>query len=136
MSETISIANDRDVLRARQLGRTRARDLGFGRADQTRLATAISELTRNVLRYAGHGTCSFREEKLGASHVRLQVVVEDEGPGIVDVEAALRDGYSTGSGLGAGLPGARRLVHEFDIESRPGYTRVSIAMTNQPARRR
>lgn len=136
MSQTLSIADDRDVLRARQQGRTRARDLGFGRADQTRLATAISELTRNVLRYAGRGTCSFREEQLGTSRVRLMVVVEDEGPGIVDIEAAMRDGFSTGSGLGAGLPGAKRLVHEFDIESRPGYTRISIAMTRNPTRRR
>lgn len=136
MSETLAIANDRDVLRARQLGRMRARDLGFGRADQTRLATAISELTRNILRYAGHGTCSFRQQDMEGSNVRLEVVVEDQGPGILDIDAAMRDGFSTGSGLGAGLPGAKRLVHEFNIESRPGHTRITIALTSRIKRRR
>ena len=113
-----------------------ARDMGFGRADQTRLATAISELTRNVLRYAGTGTCSFRQRDVDETDKRLEVTVEDNGPGIADLEAAMRDGYSTGAGLGAGLPGARRLVHEFDIETRPGYTRVTICITTKPPSRR
>ena len=136
MYDKLEIASDRDVLRARQSGRMRARNLGFGRADQTRLATAISELTRNVLRYAGKGTCSFRQEEVDETDRRLEVTVEDNGPGISDLEAAMRDGYSTGSGLGAGLPGAKRLVHEFDIESRPGYTRITIAITTKPKSRR
>lgn len=136
MSEVLDIATDRDVLRARQLGRSHARDLGFGRADQTRLATAISELTRNVLRYAGTGTCSFQQHEGVDGRARLQVVVEDNGPGIPDIEAAMSDGFSTGSGLGAGLPGARRLVHEFAIESRPGRTRVTIAITTRSKSRR
>lgn len=133
MSESLDIATDRDVLLARQTGRLRAQKLGFGRADQTRLATAISELTRNVLRYAGKGTCSFKQDDAERS-VRLEVTVEDNGPGIPDLDSAMSDGFSTGSGLGAGLPGTKRLVHEFDIESRPGYTRVTIAMTTRHKR--
>ncbi len=128
-AEIVEIVTDRDVLQARQSGRMRAKKLGFGRADQTRLATAISELARNILRYAGAGTCTIAQEFINESQVRLQVVVEDNGPGIPDLDLAMSDGYSSGSGLGACLPGAKRLVHEFDIESRPGYTRVTIAVT-------
>ncbi len=127
--ERLDIQTDQDVILARQTGRKHAQELGFGRADQTRLATAISELTRNVLRYAGTGTCTFREDSPDPQHSRLTVVVEDRGPGIPDVEEAMQDGFSTGSGLGAGLPGTRRLVHEFLIESAPGHTRVTIAMS-------
>lgn len=128
MPETLPIVTDRDVLLARRQGRERARALGMGLADQTRLATAISELARNVLRYAGSGTCTFVEGEVGAGRKRLRVIVEDHGPGIANIEDALRDGFSTGRGLGAGLPGARRLVHEFELESRPGLTRVTIGM--------
>ena len=130
MYKFLDIATERDVLMARQEGRLCAQEMGFGRADQTRLATAISELTRNILRYAGKGTCTFRKEE-SANSARLEVTVEDHGPGIPDLDAAMSDGFSTSSGLGAGLPGTRRLVHEFHIESRPGLTRVVIAMTTR-----
>ena len=104
-----------------------ARHLGFGLADQTRLATAISELTRNVIQYAGQGVCFVSDESDGQM-IRVKIVVEDNGPGIPDIEQALEPGFSTSGGLGAGLPGARRLVHEFHIESEPGGTKVAVAM--------
>jgi len=126
-SETIAIAKEVDVVIARAAGRDLARDLGFGLADQTRLPTAISELTRNVIRYAGTGQCVLADES-DRNLLRIVVTVEDHGPGIPDIEQAMTDGFSTGKSLGAGLPGARRLVQEFDIESRPGHTVVSISL--------
>jgi len=103
------------------------RSLGFGSADQTRVATAISELTRNVIQYAGEGVCIITDESNDSMN-RIRVVVEDNGPGIADIDKAMMDGFSTGKSLGAGLPGTRRLAHEFEIESKPGHTKVSIVM--------
>ena len=123
----IEIKVESDIVAARQAGREMARQLGFGSADQTRLATAISELTRNVIRYAGVGGCLITDESR-PNEIKIRAVVEDHGPGIPDLEQAMTDGFSTGGGLGAGLPGARRLVHEFEIESQPGYTRVMVVM--------
>ena len=123
----VEITVESDIVAARQAGREMARTLGFGSADQTRLATAISELVRNVIRYAGEGLCLISDQS-NDRESKIKVVVEDHGPGIPDVEAAMTDGFSTGGGLGAGLPGAKRLVHEFSIESRPGFTRVSMVM--------
>ncbi|OPX22861.1 MAG: anti-sigma regulatory factor [Planctomycetales bacterium 4484_123] len=123
----VQIRQQADVVAARQAGREAAKELGFGLADQTRLATAISELARNVVQYAGAGQCTISDES-DDQFIRIRVVVEDHGPGIPDVERALRDGFSTGNGLGAGLPGTKRLVHEFDIESKPGHTRVTVGM--------
>ena len=123
----VEITVESDIVAARQAGREMARTLGFGSADQTRLATAISELVRNVIRYAGEGLCLISDQS-NDRESKIKVVVEDHGPGIPDVEAAMTDGFSTGGGLGAGLPGAKRLVHEFSIESRPGFTRVSLVM--------
>jgi serine/threonine-protein kinase RsbT len=121
-----------DIVIARRAGRTMAYELGFGSADQTRLATAISELTSNAIRYAGGGVCTIinRSDKRVK---KIQVMVEDWGPGIPDVGQAMMDGFSTRGSLGIGLPGSRRLVHEFDIESEPGYTKVTIAMVRQCA---
>lgn len=123
----VEIKVESDIVAARQAGREMARQLGFGSADQTRLATAISELTRNVIRYAGVGGCLITDESR-PNEIKIRAVVEDHGPGIPDLEQAMTDGFSTGGGLGAGLPGARRLVHEFEIESQPGYTRVMVVM--------
>lgn len=125
---TVPIKAENDVVIARGAGRKMAHNLGFGTADQTRLATAISELTRNVLRYAGEGVCTIREYCEDES-VIVKVFVEDHGPGIKDIDEAMTDGFTTSGGLGAGLPGTKRLVHEFNIESRPGITKVSIALT-------
>lgn len=113
-----------DIITARQFGRDLARDLGFGLADQTRLATSISELTRNVIQYAETGTCLITDASDESTYC-VQVEVLDHGPGIPDIERALEDGFSTGSGLGAGLPGVKRLMHDFHIESRPGFTKVT-----------
>ncbi len=104
-----------------------AHQCGFGLADQTRIATAISELARNAIAYGGGGVCTITDES-DPSHRKMCVVIEDHGPGIADVELALSDGFSTGRGLGAGLPGAKRLVQDFDIDTRPGRTVVSIAL--------
>ena len=123
----IRITRENDVVAARQAGRHAARALGFGSAEQTRLAAAIAELTRNVIRYAGGGVCMVKSEP-GAGGGRVDVVVEDNGPGIPDVRKAMEEGYSTSNGLGAGLPAARRLVHDFHIESRPGCTRITVAL--------
>jgi len=124
----IALKDSRDVVVARQAGREMTRQLGFGPADQTRLVTAISELVRNVIQYAGEGVCLISDES-NEHRIRVKVVVEDHGPGIPDIEQAMTDGFSTGGGLGAGLPGAKRLVHEFDIQSQPGHTRVTIGMS-------
>ncbi|MBL7062631.1 MAG: anti-sigma regulatory factor [Anaerolineae bacterium] len=123
----VVLENSRDVVIARRAGREMARQLGFGPADQTRLATAISELARNVVQHAGEGVCLVADES-NERQISIKVVIEDHGPGIPDIEKAMGYGFSTGGGLGAGLPGAKRLVHEFDIESQPGHTRVAIVM--------
>ena len=123
----LPIKSDEDVVVARATGREFARDFGFNVAEQTRLATAISELTLNVVRYAGEGELVIADES-DEDRARIRVAVEDRGPGIADIEQAMADGFSTGGGLGGGLPGTKRLVHEFEIESVPGQTRVTIAM--------
>lgn len=123
----VTIKGYGDIVNARQTGRALARELGFGLADQTRLATAISELTTNALRYAGSGVCTIIDRS-DVSGNCIQVTVEDNGPGIPNIEQAMQQGFSTGGTLGAGLPGTRRLVDEFHIESRPGRTKVVIAM--------
>lgn len=125
--EQVAIVLPADVVTARRAARARCERLGFGRADQTRLATAVSELARNVIQYAGQGRCLILDDT-HAGHQRVRVIVEDQGPGIADLELAMRDGYSSSGGLGAGLPGTRRLVDEFQIVSRPGLTRVTIAL--------
>lgn len=123
----IAIKSQNDILLARQHGRELARDLGFRLADQTRLATAISELTRNVIKYAGEGVCVISNAS-SRNQLKIQVEVEDWGAGIANLEHAMRDGFSSGMGLGAGLPGTRRLMQEFAIESEPGHTKVTIAL--------
>ena len=124
-SQVLELQRTGDVVAARQAGRNMARACGLGSADQTRLATAISELARNVLHYAGSGSCTIFDES-NETAFRIRVVVEDAGPGIPDVELALTDGFSTGGGLGAGLPGTQRLVHTLEIDTKPGRTWIQI----------
>ena len=127
----LAVSTDRDIVAARAAGRDLARAAGFGITDQTRFATAISELARNVVRHASDGSCALLRDRLDAATIRIRAVVEDNGPGIPDIALAMEDGYSTARGLGAGLPGTRRLMHEFAIESRPGHTKVSIGLTRR-----
>ncbi|HEV3051598.1 MAG TPA: anti-sigma regulatory factor [Longimicrobium sp.] len=115
-----------DVVRARQAVRSWAVEMGFSLIDQTKLVTAASELARNTVVYGGGGTLRMEALEDGA-RTGLRLVFADEGPGIPDIDTALRDGYTTGGGLGLGLGGARRLVSEFAIDSTPGQgTRVTV----------
>jgi len=122
----LPIRSQEDVVRVRQVTRENAVAQGLTLVDQTKLVTAASELARNTLDYGGGGEVEIlRLEELPRRGVRLSFV--DQGPGIPDVEAALRDGFTTGGGLGLGLGGARRLCNEFSIDSVPGKgTRVTI----------
>ena len=115
----VDVNNSDDIVTARQAGHELARQLGFSLTDVTMIATAISEIARNITSYAGQG-----EVRVGVQYrdgrQALVVRAEDDGPGIADVERALEDGYSTGRGLGLGLPGARRLMDRLIVESSPG----------------
>jgi serine/threonine-protein kinase RsbT len=125
-NETRAVTRGEDVVVVRQLVREWAIAAGFSLVDQTKLVTAASELARNQVVYGGGGQLVLQALNDGAKR-GLRLVFEDEGPGIKDVEQAMKDGFSTGSGLGLGLGGAKRLVNEFDIQSRPGEgTRVTI----------
>ena len=125
-NETRDVRSSEDVVAVRRAVREWAVAAGFSLVDQTKIVTAASELARNAVTYGGGG--KVRLEALNDGPKRgLRLVFEDHGPGIPDVEAALRDGFTTGNGLGLGLGGARRLSNEFQIDSRPGEgTRVAI----------
>lgn len=116
-----------DIVSVRRLVRERAVELGFSLVDQTKLVTAASELARNALQHGGGGTV--RVEVVDrAGRTGLRLTFEDRGPGIPDLTLAMKDGYTTGGGLGLGLSGSRRLVNEFEIWSQPGEgTRIVIA---------
>jgi serine/threonine-protein kinase RsbT len=125
-AERIAIESDADVVTARQRARALAVGLEMPTTDQTLLATAISEIARNITAYATRGEVMLDVVQDGGRR-GIRVVAVDEGPGIDDLEKALTDGYTTGGGLGLGLPGARRLVDEFDIQTAPGQgTRVTL----------
>jgi serine/threonine-protein kinase RsbT len=115
----VDISDSTDIVTARQAGHELARQLGFSLTDVTMIATAISEIALNITSYAGHGEIRIGVQ-LRDGRQALVVYAEDDGPGIADVERAMEDGYSTGRGLGLGLPGARRLMDRLQIESRPG----------------
>ena len=118
-SDELPLHSDEDVVRARQAVRQRAIEQGFSLVDQTKIVTAASELARNTVVHGAGG--SMRLEALNDGPRRgLRLVFQDRGPGIDDIARALKDGYSTGSGLGLGLGGARRLMSEFAISSSPG----------------
>jgi serine/threonine-protein kinase RsbT len=125
-SEARPVRSAEDVVAVRQAVRRWATELGFSLVDQTKIVTAASEIARNTLDHGGGGTVTLQAlNDLARRGVRL--VFEDKGPGIADIAQALKDGYSTGGGLGLGLGGARRLSSEFDITSRPGEgTRVTL----------
>jgi serine/threonine-protein kinase RsbT len=124
--EQLPISAEYDVVIARQTVRKWAAELGFNLVDQTKVLTAASELARNVLVHGGGGTAKLEILNDG-SRRGLRLTFEDQGPGIPDIELALRDGYTTGSGLGLGLGGSKRLVSDFEITSTVGKgTRVAI----------
>jgi serine/threonine-protein kinase RsbT len=124
--DTVALRSPEDVVRVRAVTRRWAVELGFSLVDQTKIVTAASELARNTVNYGGGGTARL-EALRNDSRRGLRLTFEDKGPGIADIALALRDGYTTGHGLGLGLGGARRLSNEFDIWSKPGEgTRVSI----------
>ena len=130
LAETrLPIRGEDDIVASRQRAREAARELGFGAVDQSRIATAVSELTRNIVRYAidGHGEVIVGEVSRAARSAGIEIVVADEGPGIADVDQAMRDGFTSGGGMGMGLPGTRRLMDEMEIDSAPGRgTTVTI----------
>jgi serine/threonine-protein kinase RsbT len=124
--ETTEVMNEDQVVRVRQLVRQWSADLGFGLVDQTKLVTAASELARNTLIHGGGGEVELQALDNG-TRCGLRLVFSDRGKGIADIDLALRDGYTTGNGLGLGLGGSKRLVNEFEIQSQPGEgTRVTI----------
>jgi serine/threonine-protein kinase RsbT len=108
-----------DIVAARQMGREIAKKLGFGTVDQARITTAISELARNIYLYAGEGKICF-EVVESLEQKGISILATDNGPGIINLSQVMEDGYSTSGGLGAGLPGVRRLMDDFDIESEVG----------------
>ena len=115
----VAIRTDADVVTARQEARAMGAGLGFSSTDLTLLATAISEIARNITTYAGEGEVALRVLNDG-DRQGIEVVATDQGPGIADIELAMQDGFTTGSGLGLGLPGTRRLVDEFELRTQPG----------------
>jgi serine/threonine-protein kinase RsbT len=126
--DTLQIRSSEDIVRARQAARAWAVEQGFSLVSQTKLVTAVSEIARNTVVFGGGGI--MRMEVLDAGARKgLRLTFEDKGPGIPDIELAMKDGYTTGDGLGLGLGGSKRLVNEFDIVSRVGEgTRVTITM--------
>jgi serine/threonine-protein kinase RsbT len=119
LGEALPLHSDEDVVRARQATRTWALDLGFSLVEQTKIVTAASELARNTVLHGGGGTLRLELASDGGRR-GLRMTFEDLGPGIADVQLALRDGYTTGTGLGLGLGGARRLMSEMTVASRLG----------------
>jgi serine/threonine-protein kinase RsbT len=120
----VPIISEVDIVTARQRGHALASELGFASSDQALIATAISELARNILQYAGRGEVDIAAEHKNG-RAGITVVATDNGPGIPDIKRALEDGFSTGKGLGLGLPGTRRIMDEFDVVSEVGRgTRV------------
>lgn len=134
--ERIAIDSDADVVTARQRARELAAGLELNSTDQTLLATAISEVARNITHYATRGEVRLRIVRDASGREGIQVVAEDHGPGIADLDLAMQDGYTTGGGLGLGLPGARRLVDEFDVQTATGEgTKVTLVKwARAPAR--
>ena len=123
----VRIQSSADVVTARQQGRILAARLGFSNSNLTVIATAISEITRNIVEYAKEGEVRISLVENGARR-GVRVVATDTGPGIPDISVVMRDGYSTGQGLGIGLPGSRRLMDEFEIESTVGQG-TTVTMT-------
>ncbi|SIT89647.1 anti-sigma regulatory factor [Edaphobacillus lindanitolerans] len=116
---SVDIHTEWDIVAARQLGRNEAKKIGFGTVDQARITTAISELARNIYLYAGTGKIEI--ERLNEKGIfGIAIIASDEGPGIADVRKVMEDGFSTSGGLGAGMPGVKRLMDDFRIDTEKG----------------
>lgn len=127
----VAINSDQDIVLARQKGRALAAEMGFASGDATLIATAISELARNIVSYARKGQIILKSIN-GVDRQGLSIIASDHGPGIPDIRQALRDGFSTSGSLGMGLPGVRRLMDEFEITSQPGRgTTVAVKKWKQ-----
>lgn len=127
----VAIKSDQDIVLARQKGRAMAIELGFSSGEATLIATTISELARNIISYAGEGQILLKAVQ-GTKRTGLSVTAADEGPGILDIQQAMRDGFSTSGSLGIGLPGVRRLMDEFEITSQPNRgTTVTVKKWRQ-----
>lgn len=125
-SSTIVVETELDIVAARQTGRLLAKEIGFGEVDQARIATAISELARNIYLYAKRGRVVFSKVHADGQ-IGIKIEASDNGPGIHDVQQVMQDGYTTSGGLGAGLPGVKRLMDSFSIQSQSGEgTRIEI----------
>ena len=132
-ASVIPIESDADVVTARQQARAMAGDLELTSTDQTLLATAISEVARNITTYAKRGEVELSVVHDDNGREGIKVIARDQGPGIENLDLALQDGYTSGGGLGLGLPGARRLVDDFHIETAPGQgTTVTLVMWARP----
>ncbi|MGB2591744.1 MAG: anti-sigma regulatory factor [Candidatus Acidiferrum sp.] len=127
----MAINSDQDIVVARQRGRSLALELGFSPGDATLIATAISELARNIVSYAQTGVVSL--QGIQTTHRQgILVIASDNGPGITDIRQAMRDGFSTSGSLGLGLPGVKRIMDEFEIQSRSGGgTKVVVKKWNR-----
>lgn len=120
IESSVPVASDTEIVNARRQGRSLAEEMGFSPTDATLVATAISELARNIVHYAGSGEILLGKVNGKDRPAGIAIIARDSGPGISDLQLALRDGYSTSGGLGLGLPGVRRIMDEFDIDSRLG----------------
>jgi len=124
---SVEILTEWDIVAARQLGRNEAKEVGFGTVDQARITTAISELARNIYLYAGTGKIEIERISEGRK-MGIIIIASDEGPGISDVRKVMEDGYSTSGGLGAGVPGVKRLMDDFKIDTVVGEGTVIKAI--------
>lgn len=116
----VTVKKEWDIVSARQMGRNLAKELGFGVVDQARIATAISELARNIYLYASEGVIEVYPVESDLGKRGLKIIARDQGPGIEDIRQVMVDGFTTSGGLGAGLPGVKRLMDDFSIESNVG----------------
>ena len=123
---SIEINTEWDIVAARQLGRNEAKSTGFGTVDQARITTAISELARNIYLYAGKGRIEIQPIQVGQK-TGLLIIASDEGPGISDLQKVMQDGYTTSGGLGAGMPGVKRLMDDFNVETEVGVGTTTTA---------
>ena len=123
---SVDIYTEWDIVAARQLGRNEAKKSGFGTVDQARITTAISELARNIYLYAGKGKIEIKRLSEN-DFFGIMIIASDEGPGIPDMRKVMEDGFSTSGGLGAGMPGVKRLMDEFKVETEPGVGTVITA---------